>query len=390
MLPIERDLLEIERFDPEGESALSAYLDLGAAGGPLDTDARLAQVLGPIADRPNGNDTPALEAAAEMVREGIRALEHVPRALAVFASVEPRFLKLVPLPKVIEPKARWGPHLHIGPLISALDENERTVVILVDELRGRVLRLFLGEIEEVVYVDDSHGPEQARAGHHLTAGGADEPTRARRHDWHVRRHLERILEAFRRKDLYDTDRILLGGSQETVHELLRLMPQRLRGRTRLVSGVPLGAGMPEILERVTEVQRQAEREREEELLDNLLERDRAHAVFGVAAVLEAVAEGRVHTLVYGAETSLEGSECSSCGWLMAGPAATACPRCNGRLVAVPDLMERVVSLVLQAGGRVEEVRGPAMKTLAGREGLSALLRYTPVSAQHRNHEIHSR
>jgi peptide subunit release factor 1 (eRF1) len=148
--------------------------------------------------------------------------------------------------------------------------------------------------------------------------------------------------------------------------------------------------MPEILERVTEVQRQAEREREEELLDNLLERDRAHAVFGVAAVLEAVAEGRVHTLVYGAETSLEGSECSSCGWLMAGPAATACPRCNGRLVAVPDLMERVVSLVLQAGGRVEEVRGPAMKTLAGREGLSALLRYTPGRTQHRNHEIHSR
>src|SRR5690349_211144 len=112
MLPVERDLLEIERFDPQGESALSVYLDLGPARGPSDTDTRLARLLGPIVDRLDGSEAPALEAAAEMARKGIRSLDRVPRGLAVFASVEPRFLKVVPLPGVVEPKARWGPHLH--------------------------------------------------------------------------------------------------------------------------------------------------------------------------------------------------------------------------------------------------------------------------------------
>ena len=358
MLAIERDVFEIERFDPQGKPALSAYLGVGAPNGSSGAfEARLAAVLRPIADRLDGAQARALEAAAGVARAGVEALEPRPRAVAVFSCPDARFVKVVPLPSVVEPMARWGPRLYISPLSEALEEHERTAVILVDKDRGRVFRLFMGSIEEVAKIDESAGPANA-------------------HEWHVRRLLELILQALRREDMSATDRILLGGSQETVHELLRLMPKRLRDRTRLIAGIPVSAATQDVLTRITDLQRQDEREREEELLDQLIDCDRAHAVFGAAGVLEAVAEARVHTLVYGTSSWLEGSECSDCGWLMVGSVA-GCPKCGRTMDRLPDLAERAVSRVLQAGGRVEELRGPALRTLGGLGGIAALLRYAP-------------
>jgi peptide subunit release factor 1 (eRF1) len=204
----------------------------------------------------------------------------------------------------------------------------------------------------------------------------------RRHAWHVRQHLERVLAAIRDKESLAPDRVLVGGAKDTVHELLSLMPARVRARTRLISGLDAGASNADVLARVIEAQESAEREAEEELVDNLLERDRAHAVFGAAPVMEAVSDTHVHTLVYGADVTVAGSECSVCGWLMNGPAPDACPRCGGPTRAVPELVERMVHRVLEAGGRIEEVRGPASRTLEYRGGLAALLRYQPSTNGH--------
>jgi hypothetical protein len=160
-----------------------------------------------------------------------------------------------------------------------------------------------------------------------------------------------------------------------VYELLRLLPKRIRDRTRLITGIPVDTATAAVLARVIETQRAAEREEEQELLDTLKEHARARSVFGAAGVAEAVSDARVHTLVYGADTEMEGTECAACGWLVPGAAVGECPRCRGEMRAFSDLVERMVSRVLRTGGRVEEVRGPALKTLLESEGLAALLRY---------------
>jgi hypothetical protein len=246
----------------------------------------------------------------------------------------------------------------------------------------------MGQIEEVAhFTEEAEKHSQAGRSQQKFSGGVQggsvhmgygESNIQRRHEWHIRQHLERVIGAFRRDNSAETDRFLMGGGEETVYELLRLLPKRIRDRTRLISGLAVDASLAKVLARVTEMQRESEREREEELLDNLTERDRARSVFGATAVAEAVSDARVHTLVFGADTAMEGSECTSCGWIIPGRTTESCSRCGAPMRTIPDLVEHMVSRVVHAGGRVEEVRGPALRTLNKSQGLAALLRYVPA------------
>jgi peptide subunit release factor 1 (eRF1) len=394
VLPIERDLLQIERFcHPQGGPTLSVYLEtLPSWGAGSNPKAQLEAVLRPIRATLEGPALDQLDSAAAMVMKAIARLDHLPRAVAAFACPDVGFLRIVPLPEPVVPAAYWGPTLHLKELLAAMDEHERTVVVLVDREHARVYRIFMGQIEEVASLDRKLDPAQEHGTHQKKSrsGGQGSPIRMdygernteRRQEWHVRRHLERVLTAVRDRDSPAPDRVLVGGGKDTVHELLALMPPRIRARTRLISGLPVSASRAEVLGRVMEALDRAEREAEEELLDNLMERDRAHAVFGTASVVEAVSDAHVHTLVYGVDASVQGSECDACGWLMNAPPSAACPRCGGPMHAVAELVERMVHRVLETGGRVEEVRGPASRTLGQWEGLAALLRYQPSTNGH--------
>lgn len=291
MLPIERDLFEIERLRrADGGRILSLYLDnelTRLAGRSLQT--QLEGVLEPIrAELADPADADRVEAAAAAVRNALDRLDPRPRGVAAFASPELDFVRIVPLPEPVVPAAYWDNAPHLMQLMAAVDEYERAIVALVDREHGRVYRVFMGQIEEVSL--ETAPPESSRA---------PRERESRRHEWHVRRHLEHVLEAIRDRQSLAPDRVLVGGARETVHELLSLMPSRIRSRTRLISGLAVNASTAEVLARVMEAQERAERESEEELIDNLLERDRSQAVFGAPAVLEAVSDGHVHTLVYG-------------------------------------------------------------------------------------------
>jgi hypothetical protein len=163
-----------------------------------------------------------------------------------------------------------------------------------------------------------------------------------------------------------------------VHEFLHLLPKPARDRTTVIEGLDLHASTSSVLERVLESQRAAEREEEVEMLRELAEVDLGHSAFGATGVAEAVSDGRVHTLMYGAATEMSGAECFACGWLMPGGHEPSCPRCGGQLVETPELVERLVARVAQSGGRVEEVHGQAEAMLARTDGLAARLRYSPT------------
>jgi peptide subunit release factor 1 (eRF1) len=394
MLPVENDILQIERFrHPEGGRALSLYLETNSARGPgRNLRAQLEDVLRPVRASLEGDDREArsLEADVEAVMSQLDALEPRPRAIAAFACRELGFVRIVPIPERIEPMARWEPTFHLGPLRAALDERERIVVVLVDKEHGSVYRTFMGQIEEVAHLSqEPEGHAQAGYAQQKRTGGSNgvsiragygERNLQRRHEWHIRKHLDRVLTAMRGDGSWPTDRILIGGATETVHELLYLLPKRIRDRTRLISKVTPESSPSIVLARVADAQRDAEREAEEELLDNLTERDRDRSVFGAVAVSEAVADGRVHTLVYGSDAIIRGAECARCGWLAAGPLDATCPRCQAEMTALPDLVERMVSRVLRSGGRVEEVREFTLRTLNRLGGVAALLRYVPPSS----------
>jgi hypothetical protein len=106
-----------------------------------------------------------------------------------------------------------------------------------------------------------------------------------------------------------------------------------------------------------------------------MERIPTRAVLGPRQVAEAVANRQVLTLVYAHDTHFPGALCDGCGLLMPDFAPAPCPRCGVDTRPVEDLMDQMITGVLQQRGRIEEVRGPAAERLRDADGVAALLRF---------------
>lgn len=94
---------------------------------------------------------------------------------------------------------------------------------------------------------------------------------------------------------------------------------------------------------------------------------------GVAETLEALAEGRVHSLLLDAERELEGTATAD-GRLY--PADVVPPGvAPGELRREPHLAERMVERALATGASIVPVSGEAADVLAGHDGVAAILRW---------------
>jgi peptide subunit release factor 1 (eRF1) len=153
------------------------------------------------------------------------------------------------------------------------------------------------------------------------------------------------------------------------------LPKRLQGRLVEVLPIPVTASHEEILRRTAEVQERLERVAELEVVRDLLREVRkgGKGVAGLPATLEAVNEKRVWKLVYLRGAQFEGQECSACHGLFT-PAEESCPHCGNTLHPVKDFINRISHRVLDAGGSVEVVSGPAAEALTQVADIAALLR----------------
>jgi peptide subunit release factor 1 (eRF1) len=81
----------------------------------------------------------------------------------------------------------------------------------------------------------------------------------------------------------------------------------------------------------------------------------------------------VWKLVYVRGLSVEGQECGECGGLFT-MAEEKCPQCGNTLHHVKAFVDRLSHRVIEAGGSVEVVSGPAAETLRQVGDIAAILR----------------
>ena len=119
-----------------------------------------------------------------------------------------------------------------------------------------------------------------------------------------------------------------------------------------------------------------EREQESQLIEGLEAElhDGGKAVAGFAPVLDAINHGRVWKLLYDKKLKLKGGECGDCG-SYSPHARGPCVYCGGSVKPVAQTLDRLSQTVLEMGGKVEVVDGPAAKRLAKHDSIAALLRY---------------
>jgi peptide chain release factor subunit 1 len=358
-----RDIEQLQLLSQAPGNTLTLYLDVdqtNPANRKRQFETRLHDLLRQLKTA-HADDTD-LPGACTDVAEIVKRIEPAGKTLVLarHPNLGVTFRKLLHLP--LPTGVYWSKGAFLRPLIEALDEHERFGVVLVDQKRARLLTVFLGEIEEHRGLISEVPPRpESPSSDRLRS----QPRMERRHDESVSSHVRMVAtELARLLDQLEVDRLIVGGAVEVGSELVRQLPKRLRGRLVELLPIPIGAAAEEILARTSEVQLRIERAAELEVVRDLLKEVRkgGRAVAGLSATLDAINQGRVWKLVYLQGLSLEGGVCSGCNVLV-DPADERCPLCGEPVARESLMVDRMARTVLERGGHVEMVDGPAAEAL---------------------------
>ena len=292
------------------------------------------------------------------------------RGLALFGCSGMGLWEEVTLPARVPERIVIGERPYLLPAEVVLQGYEDVCMALVDRERARLFVSTLDRIEEVSDVlddvpgwHDQGGWSQARFQRHIKE--------------HVLRHLKHVSEVLMglfRRNRYE--RLIMAGPDEVVAELERELHDYVRRTIVARTTLPMHASPGEVLQTIRELEGQLEREREEGAVRRLtaeIEAGTGRAVGGMADTIAALEEGRVETLIVGADLEATGVRCPSCGHL--APRGRTCPACGARMDETPDLVEEAVESALRQRCRVEVLTQGLADDLALRGGIAALLRF---------------
>ncbi|HNX49487.1 MAG TPA: hypothetical protein PKL08_04940 [Thermoanaerobaculaceae bacterium] len=369
-----RDVEQLQQLSQAPGKTLTVYLDLdqtNVANRKRQFETRLKDMLRQLRGS-SGEGDEELAATAGEVEEIVKRIEPTAKTLVLarHSKLGVTFRKLLRI--ALPPGAYWGNGAFMRPLIEALDEHERFGIVLVDSKRARLFTVFLGEIEEHkdLIADIPPRPDAPSTDRSLS-----QPRMERHHDENVSTHLRSVAtEIGHLLDPLEIDRLIIGGAVGPASELARILPKRMRTKLVEVQPIPVSATTEEILSRTAEVQTRLERAGELEIIRDLLREVRkgGRAVAGMSAVLDNINEGRVWKLVYLQGLSLEGAVCEGCNMLF-DPANELCPICTKVLDRETKMIDRMSRAVLDQGGHVEMVNGPAAEALRQVSEVAALL-----------------
>lgn len=324
--------------------------------------------------RSRAADDGAFERAAARALELVEAVEPQGRSALVVVHADGEPAEVHQAKVRLPASVHWRRGAFLRPVVEAMDEHERYGVVLTDSTRARLFTVQLGEITEHEDLLSDTVPR-------TRAVGADQwraqKRHDRRHDEEAASHAKRVIDALHDLALQAPfDRLIVGGPTKATAQLVRLLPRRLHGKLVETLAVPLNASKGEVLERILGVQEEMERHQEAELVEALSAElhDGGKAVVELPSVLDAVNQARVWALVYRKGLRVEGGECRACGGFTAS-AAAPCIYCGGAVEPLPQCIDVVSQRVLDIGGRVQVVAGPAAERLDAMGSIGALLRY---------------
>jgi peptide chain release factor subunit 1 len=379
MQPKELDAATLRRLSgmrPEQGKVLSIYLDLDPS--ELATPAARSSAITSVLDRAGKlarrdglerDEKMALREDLERAREFFSS-DFTPRSagsVALFACSPAGLFEAVRLPRRAGTEAVVDDTPWVEPL-AGMGRDERLCVALVDRRNARILQGTRERLEEVATIeDDVHGWHDQ--------GGLSQLRYQRGIEKEVQDHLahtaNRLFAGWKRRPF---DHLLVGATEELwpafeerLHPYVR---ERVVGRfdadVEKVSPHDVVGLIAPVLE---EDDRRRERAALERLEAALGAGGRAEA--GLDAVLGALNERRVETLLLGEGVHAAGVACPRCGWL--GVDAEECPLDGGPLERRTDVIEDAIEAAVLQAADILVVRHH--DELERHDGVAALLRF---------------
>jgi peptide chain release factor subunit 1 len=339
-----------------------------------------------------------LNGAGAKLGEDLRRLEaHVKagldrshtRGLVLFSDVADGFFQVLELPVPVRNQLVVNQMPHIRQLEAILERYQRFGVLVVDRQRARMLVFELGQLQdrsdlfdELPRHDDDKGDWEKDHVRDHTAAVAQQ---------HVRRAAHVALHIHQQRAL---DHLILAGPDTTVHDVERELHAYLRDRVAARLRLPMSASDDEIRQATLQIEAEVDRQRTDAMVQRLrdalgasgtgllgMTRPNAPAapigsgvgsgVAGLEAVLAALVEHRVDTLLVSDGFEVPGWRCRNCDHLAS--VGRRCPLCGTDMDQVADVVEEAVEVALAQSGRVVVCDGNADLDCLGRIG--ALLRF---------------
>ena len=255
-------------------------------------------------------------------------------------------------------------------LTRVLDEYPRFAVAIVHRDKAQIYLSQQRTVEEASDITNDV------PGQHKQGGWSQ--ARFERHiEFKVTTHLKQVVEALEAvaEELPFTQ-LAVGGGEEAVNELIGLLPSELS--QKVIGTFPVDVKHEtetELLDRARAVRIEAERQVEEELIEQIVNEAKSggQGALGVEATLAAALEGRIHILALAEGASQAGSACSGCDYF-APTSFASCPLCGGEAEQT-DVVDRAVEKAFLDGARIETVFGEAKERLVAEGGVGAVLRY---------------
>lgn len=311
----------------------------------------------------------ALDREAEYVLSYLSNSEFKGRGLVIFSCRPSAIWEVIPLQVLVPNVVEIDNTTKTAVLAETLTESPRFLVAVVQRDKARIYTAQHGNAErQSQIVSDVPGQHDQ--------GGRSQMRFERHIEFHVSKHLKKVVDELLRLAPTGPFRLALGGTEETVDELLTMMPEALRrafiGR---FSVSHKHDSERQTLDDAEAVWKNREHFEAGKLFDQIVEAAGAggRGALGVEPTLKALAEEKVQSLVVANGLALAGSVCTRCEFLSA-ERFSSCPLCGGH-GEQREIADRAVEKAILTGADAQVVFGESRNRLLAAGGLGALLRY---------------
>jgi len=378
---IKKTLRELTKIQPGDGYVLSVYVNATPDGrGRRNYNVFLKKKFSEI-EKSLKPHSPEAESFPKDVKEINRYLEGElkpeSKGAAIFISQSKKifatFQTVLPLTdRVIVSRVPF-----IYPLARMADNYYPYGVIISDEKQARMLKIYLGNLEEeadiVTAADDiSAKGYETRKGR---LGLSDE-----KHQRHLKdlraKHIKSTIREAQRFFNGDTAHLLVAAENGTLAEINRQLPAALKNKVITTAKFDIKSPNKKVLDESLKMFKNLENQESQKIAQEavvLAKSKGGRALLGTRAILAALQDGRAETLVISGKYSGQGWQCSDCLMLGALGKPKECIYCGSKAIDKnPDMKEEMVGLALRHGLKVEFVEGAL--ELDDNGGIGALLR----------------
>ena len=258
---------------------------------------------------------------------------------------------------------------HLKQLAYQADECENALVIMSDSKYAKIFIVKLGGF----ILEESTFEHEVHRFHHQ--GGWAQMRYQRHIENQAHKHYSDVAKAATKLiDEYNFENVILIGQHNEMKKFQELLPKRTKMKLINTNNLQMRENINGILEAVIEDLKNNEDKKENNYVEDIIEKAPRTSVTGMQDTIKLVQDGRSEILVIPNYKKYPGWKCDGCLYVARDQHQPGCQECNGNSRET-DLIEELIRLNFRNSGKIEIVKNHAAEELEKYEGIGALIRY---------------